>query len=283
MSPQELREDVSVLNVVNFGGGAYVIYAEVLPSGEIEVDPEPYSDTFDRPARLLPIEAKALVAAIDLLNLAQPELRTRAREGRRRARATTPSRRACRSSRRRVDDDDRPHGRAGGAREPAARARVLDADRGPLLASARSSPTRCSTAREALVRRRLGPRRGRLQHFRLDRIKSADALDEHFERRAGPGPDRRRRRLAAHRARSRARASRACGSRPSRRAGRARSAPSLAELDGRRDRRRAARSRASTSSSRRSSRRRATPRCSSPPTRARPCSPPPRACSPAAA
>ena len=74
MSPQELREDISVLNVVNFGGGAYVIYAEVLPTGEIEVDPEPYSDTFDRPARLLPIEAKALVAAIDLLNLAQPEL-----------------------------------------------------------------------------------------------------------------------------------------------------------------------------------------------------------------
>ncbi|MDP9385428.1 MAG: WYL domain-containing protein, partial [Actinomycetota bacterium] len=67
MSEQELREDVSVLNVVNFGGGAYVLYAEVHPNGEIEVDPEPYSDTFDRPARLLPIEAKALVAAIDLL------------------------------------------------------------------------------------------------------------------------------------------------------------------------------------------------------------------------
>ena len=32
MSPQELREDISVLNVVNFGGGAYVIYAEVLPT-----------------------------------------------------------------------------------------------------------------------------------------------------------------------------------------------------------------------------------------------------------
>jgi proteasome accessory factor C len=67
MSEAELREDISVLNVVNFGGGAYVIYAEVLAGGEIEVDPEPYSDTFDRPARLLPIEAKALVAAIDLI------------------------------------------------------------------------------------------------------------------------------------------------------------------------------------------------------------------------
>jgi proteasome accessory factor BC len=67
MSEQELREDVSVLNVVNFGGGTYVLYAEILTSGEIEVDTEPYSDTFDRPARLLPIEAKALVAAIDLI------------------------------------------------------------------------------------------------------------------------------------------------------------------------------------------------------------------------
>src|SRR4051812_47870544 len=76
MSPQELREDVSVLNVVNFGGGAYVIYAEILPSGEIEVDPEPYSDTFDRPARLLPIEANALVAAIDLVGRAHPDLRS---------------------------------------------------------------------------------------------------------------------------------------------------------------------------------------------------------------
>src|SRR4051794_11257649 len=66
ISPQELREDISVLNVVNFGGGAYVIYAEV-QGDEIEVDPEPYSDTFDRPARLLPIEANALIAAINFL------------------------------------------------------------------------------------------------------------------------------------------------------------------------------------------------------------------------
>src|SRR5215216_4791536 len=69
ISEQELREDISVLNVVNFGGGAYVIYAEVLPTGEIDVDPEPYSDTFDRPARLLPIEARALLAAIELLGV----------------------------------------------------------------------------------------------------------------------------------------------------------------------------------------------------------------------
>jgi proteasome accessory factor BC len=65
LSKTELREDIEVLNVVNFGGGTYVLYAEV-QGDEIEVDSEPYGDNFARPARLLPLEAKALVAAIDL-------------------------------------------------------------------------------------------------------------------------------------------------------------------------------------------------------------------------
>jgi proteasome accessory factor C len=66
VSDAELREDIDVLNVVNFGGGSYVIYAEV-HGDTVEVDPEPYGDSFARPARLLPLEAKALVAAIDLI------------------------------------------------------------------------------------------------------------------------------------------------------------------------------------------------------------------------
>jgi predicted DNA-binding transcriptional regulator YafY len=65
LSREELQEDIDVLNVVNFGGGTYVLYAEV-HGDEIEVDSEPYGDSFARPARLLPLEAKALVAAIDL-------------------------------------------------------------------------------------------------------------------------------------------------------------------------------------------------------------------------
>ena len=74
ISEEELREDINVLNVVNFGGGSYVLYAEIKEEeGEIEVDPEPYSDNFDRPARLLPVEAKALVAAIDLIGEHIPE------------------------------------------------------------------------------------------------------------------------------------------------------------------------------------------------------------------
>jgi predicted DNA-binding transcriptional regulator YafY len=73
VSEAELREDINVLNVVNFGGGSYVLYAELLDNGEIEVDPEPYSDNFARPARLLPVEAKALIAAIDLIGEHIPE------------------------------------------------------------------------------------------------------------------------------------------------------------------------------------------------------------------
>ncbi len=66
ISDEELQEDIEVLNVVNFGGGSYVLFAEV-QGDEIEVDTEPYSENFARPARLLPLEAKALVAAIDVL------------------------------------------------------------------------------------------------------------------------------------------------------------------------------------------------------------------------
>jgi predicted DNA-binding transcriptional regulator YafY len=73
VSDAELREDVNVLNVVNFGGGSYVLYAEIHDDGTIEVDPEPYSDNFARPARLLPVEAKALIAAIDLIGDHLPE------------------------------------------------------------------------------------------------------------------------------------------------------------------------------------------------------------------
>jgi proteasome accessory factor BC len=73
ITEQELDEDIGVLNVVNFGAGSYVLYAEVQEDGMIEVDPEAYGDSFARPARLLPVEAKALVAAIDLIGEHIPE------------------------------------------------------------------------------------------------------------------------------------------------------------------------------------------------------------------
>jgi proteasome accessory factor C len=72
VSEEELRDDIDLLNVVNFGGGTYVLYAE-LQGDEIDVDAEPYGDNFAKPARLLPLEAKALVAAIDLFGEHLPQ------------------------------------------------------------------------------------------------------------------------------------------------------------------------------------------------------------------
>ena len=55
ISLEELHEDLDVLNVVNFGGGTYVLYAEIT-GDRIEVDPDTYGDNFARPARLLPLD-----------------------------------------------------------------------------------------------------------------------------------------------------------------------------------------------------------------------------------
>jgi predicted DNA-binding transcriptional regulator YafY len=81
LTDEELREDIELLNVVNFGGGTYVLYAEY-QGDEIEVDSQPYGDNFARPARLLPLEAKALVAAIDLFgeHLPQSDLQSARRK-----------------------------------------------------------------------------------------------------------------------------------------------------------------------------------------------------------
>jgi len=182
MSPQELREDISVLNVVNFGGGAYVIYAEVLPSGEIEVDPEPYSDTFDRPARLLPIEAKALVAAIDLLNLAQPELGS-AREKVVAALGHDPVEEGLQITSPTVADDV-----AHTVERAVHENRLLRFEywSGEERFSERQvEPYALFNGREAWY---VAAFEDRLKHFRLDRIKSAVALDEHFERRLDLDP-----------------------------------------------------------------------------------------------
>lgn len=186
MSPQELREDVSVLNVVNFGGGAYVIYAEVLPTGEIEVDPEPYSDTFDRPARLLPIEAKALVAAIDLIGLAHAELRS-AREKVVDALGFDPVEEGLHIVSP-IMHDDVTHTVELAVHEN----RLLEMEYWTQTEDRYSDrvvePYALFNGREAWYVAAWDVERGRLQHFRLDRIKNAKARMEHFEPREGLNP-----------------------------------------------------------------------------------------------
>jgi proteasome accessory factor BC len=62
--PEELEEHLSLLNLVNFGGGCYTIYAE-LSDGEVHVDKELWGDTFRAPPRLTPLEARAIRLALE--------------------------------------------------------------------------------------------------------------------------------------------------------------------------------------------------------------------------
>jgi proteasome accessory factor C len=186
ISPQELREDVSVLNVVNFGGGAYVIYAEVLPSGEIEVDPEPYSDTFDHPARLLPIEAKALVAALDLIALAGPELRS-AREKVVDALGFDPVEEGLQIVTPTLPDDI-----AHTVELAVHESRLLEIEywtqNEDRYTERVVEPYAMFNGRDAWYVAAWDLDRAQLRHFRLDRIKRASALAQRFERRDGLDP-----------------------------------------------------------------------------------------------
>src|SRR6184192_3040380 len=64
--PDELEEHLSLLNLVNFGGGCYAIYAE-LADGKVRVDKELFGDTFRAPPRLTPLEARAIRLALEFV------------------------------------------------------------------------------------------------------------------------------------------------------------------------------------------------------------------------
>jgi predicted DNA-binding transcriptional regulator YafY len=61
---EELQDHLSLLNLVNFGGGCYTVYAE-LRDGEVHVDKELYGETFRAAPRLTPLEARAIRLALE--------------------------------------------------------------------------------------------------------------------------------------------------------------------------------------------------------------------------
>ncbi len=189
LSEVELRDDVNVLNVVNFGGGSYVLYAEITDDGFVDVDPEPYSDHFARPARLLPVEAKALVAAIDLIGDHFPD----GTLGTVRAKVVKA-----------LGEDPLEHGlqvaHGGGDDRDLSRLisraahdrRRIDID---YYKPNEDEFTRRTVEPYALINGREGwyvaafdPNRDDVRHFRLDRIREAQVLDETFERRPEVDP-----------------------------------------------------------------------------------------------
>jgi proteasome accessory factor BC len=63
---EQVEEHLSLLNLVNFGGGCYAVYAE-LQGEEVHVDKELFGDTFRRPPRLTPLEARAIRLALEFV------------------------------------------------------------------------------------------------------------------------------------------------------------------------------------------------------------------------
>jgi proteasome accessory factor BC len=61
-----LEEHLSLLNLVNFGGGCYAVYAE-LRGDHVHVDKELFGDTFRAPPRLTPLEARAIRLALEFV------------------------------------------------------------------------------------------------------------------------------------------------------------------------------------------------------------------------
>ncbi len=66
LTQRELEDDLSLLNLINFGGGCYALFAMV-DEGDVAVSKETYGEQFARPARLSPLEAKALLWAVQFI------------------------------------------------------------------------------------------------------------------------------------------------------------------------------------------------------------------------
>ena len=190
LSDEELREDINVLNVVNFGGGSYVLYAEILEEeGEIDVDPEPYSDNFDRPARLLPVEAKALVAAIDLVGEHIPEgSLASAREKIVAALGEDPMEQGLQVAHATSDDSEvaRTVSRA------IVEHRILELDyykeNEDEFSMRRVEPYALTNGQEGWYVASFDPAKRAMRHFRLDRIRRAHVTEETFEPRPEVDP-----------------------------------------------------------------------------------------------
>jgi proteasome accessory factor C len=189
LSEAELREDVSVLNVVNFGGGSYVLYAEIADDGFIDVDPEPYSDNFARPARLLPVEAKALVAAIDLIGDHLPEgALTSAREKIVAALGGTDPMAQLHVASAAADDS----GIARVVSEAIAERRLLRLEyykpNEDEFSTRTIEPYALINGREGWYVASFDPAKSDVRHFRLDRIKHAEVTDTPYEPRPEVDP-----------------------------------------------------------------------------------------------
>ncbi len=190
---EELQAHLSLLNLVNFGGGCYTVYAEVdEDTGSVRVDKELYGDVFRKPPKLTPLEARAIRLAIEYVGpTIAAEAATPLQRVRLKLEETFGQFQLQQTPEPRVDDQE----------EQLIRALSKAADRRQLveieyLKEGEDTPSRrvveaYTFERELPVwrvhtwdRTADGPRT-----YRLDRMRSATVLDEKFEPRQGFDPN----------------------------------------------------------------------------------------------
>ena len=180
-----LEDDIGLLNLINFGGGCYALYAQV-DGDTVVVQKETYGDSFARPARLSPLEAKALLWALEFIGDRLPiEAGGSLSSVRQKLEAV-------------MDQDALPTVELG-------RTQVANSGVAAVMGHAIREDLLLeieywTESRGAITRRTIEPhllvnardawyvvahcrRAGGQRTFRLDRIRSALLLEEHFERR----------------------------------------------------------------------------------------------------
>lgn len=190
---EELQDHLSLLNLVNFGGGCYTVYAEVNEeTGRVRVDKELYGDVFRKPPKLTPLEARAIRLAIEYVGpTIAAEANTPLERVRRKLEETFGQFELTQTPAARVERDEEALVRT--LSEGAEKRRVVEV---VYLKEADEAP---STRRVEpyTIERELpfwrvhtwdrtvdGPRT-----FRLDRMRSASLTDERFEPREGFDPN----------------------------------------------------------------------------------------------
>jgi proteasome accessory factor BC len=180
-----LEEDLTLLNLINFGGGCYTLFAQI-DGDVVSVQKETYGDRFVRPARLSPLEAKALLWALEFIGDRLP----------------TEADDALASARAKIEDaigaENLPEVEIG--RVQVANAAVSAALNAAIRDDRLVDVEYWTESRGAITRRTIEPhllvnsreswyvvaychRAQGQRTFRLDRIRSATVTDTHFARR----------------------------------------------------------------------------------------------------
>lgn len=185
LSQEALEEDLALLNLINFGGGCYAVFAQV-EGDDVTVQKEVYGDQFARPARLSPLEAKALLWALEFVGGRLPLV---AAESLASARAKVEAAIGAESSTGvELGHVHTANETVGAALTQAVRQdRLLEIEywtesRGK-ISSRIIEPHMLMNSRDAWYLVAYCRRAKEQRTFRLDRIRSARLLDEHFDRR----------------------------------------------------------------------------------------------------